>query len=191
LRQYDIIWKALYTTSVEHVRFTYHPDESKHADGCIVGIEEGTPFRIGYEVKLDSQWAVQEVFVTDLLQSKPVVHLLSNGEGQWRNKEGTHLAELNGCIDIDFTLTPFTNTLPIHRLQWEEGATYQIQVVYITHPTFEIYPAKQTYTCLFINDENMRFHFKMNNFEREITVNREGFVIDYPELFENVWLTEN
>jgi uncharacterized protein len=86
------------------------------------------------------------------------------------------LSELNGCIDIDFTLTPFTNTLPIRRLNWQAGVSQGIQVVYI------VYPARQTYTCL----SDTRYHFRMDDFEREIQVNAEGLVIDYPDLFERV-----
>jgi uncharacterized protein len=191
LTQYDLIWKGLFTTSVEHIRFIKHPDGSMYANSSVVGVEENIPFRIVYDVKLDAQWGVREVIITDLLEDRSVVQLLSDGQGRWKSKDGTPLAQFDDCIDIDFTLTPFTNTLPIRRLRWEEGVTHEIELVYITHPTFEVYPAKQAYTCRSINNQNMRFHFKMDDFEREITVNREGFVIDYPELFQCVLTTVN
>jgi hypothetical protein len=88
---------------------------------------------------------------------------------------------------VDFTATPFTNTLPIRRLDWQVGTSHAIQVVYIVHPGFQIYPAAQTYTCLAISSSEARYHFKMDDFEQEITVDQDGFVIDYPELFERVW----
>jgi uncharacterized protein len=113
--------------------------------------------------------------------------LFANGTGEWRGAAGHLRPEFEGCIDIDFTATPFTDTLPIRRLEWHIGTAHNISVVYITHPALTLSVAKQTYTCLAKDSRGARYHFKMDDFEQEITVDAVGFVTDYRELFERKW----
>jgi uncharacterized protein len=185
--QRDMIWQNLDTSALEHHRFTDLPDGSKHANGLSVGVIEDIPFRLRYHVALDERWHVREVKIIDLIEDNTVVRLGADGEGHWTNADGSAATQFDGCMDIDFTATPFTNTLPIQRLGRQVGITHEIDVVYIVHPEFEIYPAKQFYTCLSADEMGARYHFKMDDFERDITVDPEGFVTDYPDLFQRTW----
>ena len=45
----------------------------------------------------------------------------SPSQGIWHDARGAHLKELDGCIDVDFTFTCFTNTLPVRRTGYEKG----------------------------------------------------------------------
>lgn len=180
--QHDLIWQTLYTPAIEHQRVTLAGNWQ--ANGHIVGVLENTPFSYAYRVMLDAGWRVREVIINDLLAGREAIHLFASGTGQWRAASGQPLAQFDGCIEIDFTATPFTNTLPICRLDWEAGTVHDIAVVYITHPALALSAAKQTYTCL---AKNERFRFKMGDFEQVITVDADGFVTDYPELFRRVW----
>jgi hypothetical protein len=44
------------------------------------------------------------------------VDLLSDGQGNWTTSDGQAVSELRGCIDVDISVSAFTNTLPIRRL---------------------------------------------------------------------------
>lgn len=189
--QIDSIWQALDTTTVEHQRFTIRPDGSKHANGHIIGVIEDIPFRIVYEVRIDAHWCVREVMISDLMLGTTLVDLHADGAGGWSDPNGMPMSQFDGCIDIDFTATPLTNILPIRRLEWQVGMTHAIDVVYIVHPQFEVFPAKQSYTCLSTGATGARYHFKMGEFERDITVDADGFVIDYPGLFQRMWAKNN
>ena len=61
---------------------------------------------------------------------------------------GAHRAELDGCYDIDLSVTPFTNTLPIRRLPLHVGDAAELSVVYIDVDTLEVRPDRQRYTRL-------------------------------------------
>jgi hypothetical protein len=54
----------------------------------------------------------------------------SDGKGAW-TMNGTLSPEFDECIDVDIPLTPFTNTLPINRLELLQQEQREIKVVYI------------------------------------------------------------
>ena len=96
----------------------------------VIGLEVGRPFRIGYEIRCDERWRVREVRAAAPDLQRPVLELLTDGEGQWKRGGGEPMPELDGCIDVDISATPFTNTLPIRRLGLEPGESEDLTVAY-------------------------------------------------------------
>ena len=96
---------------------------------------------------------------------------------------------LDGCIDADLTATPFTNTLPIRRLEWQCGVPIDLKVAYITLPSLHLSVERQRYTCLVDTSAERRFRFESigSDFTAEIQVDSDGLVIDYPGLYRRVW----
>ncbi|NJO79909.1 MAG: putative glycolipid-binding domain-containing protein, partial [Cyanobacteria bacterium RM1_2_2] len=93
-----------------------HIENSKvgiNADGVVVGIREGKPFRIRYQIDTDLQWRVQQLKIELLNRNSKKLQLQSDGAGHWQQADGTPVPELDGCIDLDLSATPFTNTLAI------------------------------------------------------------------------------
>jgi hypothetical protein len=95
---------------------------------------------------------------------------------------------LNDCIDIDISATPFTNTLPIRRLQLARGQSSEIKVVYIAVPEMELKPAMQRYTCLEIKPYGRLYRYESlpSGYTNEFWVDTDGLIIDYPGLFRRV-----
>ncbi|MBA3412108.1 MAG: putative glycolipid-binding domain-containing protein [Actinobacteria bacterium] len=63
------------------------------------------------------------------LQNGTGTELRANGRGEWRGSDGRARAEFAGCIDVDVSTTPFTNSLPVRRLELEPGDSAVIEVV--------------------------------------------------------------
>ena len=95
------------------------------------------------------------------------------------------IVDLRDCTDIDIAVTPFTNTLPIRRLNLEVGEAAEIDVVYVTVPDLTLSPAPQRYTRL--DDRIYRFESLDSGYTADITVDDHGLVTDYPGLFRRVW----
>jgi hypothetical protein len=114
----------------------------------VIGLEAGRPFRIGYEVRCDGRWRVREVRAAAPGSGRPVLELLSDGEGRWKRRDGEPVPELDGCIDVDISATPFTNTLPIRRLGLEPGESEELAVTYVRVPELLAGPKRQRYGCL-------------------------------------------
>jgi len=82
-------------------------------------------------------------------------------------------------------VTPFTNTLPIRRLDLAEGQTADIRVVYVLLPELTITIDPQRYTCL-RRGGRYRYESLDSDFVREIDIDTDGLVVTYPGLFRRV-----
>ncbi|THU38363.1 transcriptional regulator [Niastella caeni] len=147
----------------------------------IVGAYEGKIYKVEYLIKTNEQW--ETVFFEINSRHNNQAQLISyegDGKGNW-TKDGQKAEQFNGCIDIDIPLTPFTNTLPIRRLQLKQHQSQEIQVIYCDLLEQKITPVRQKYSCLSATE----YHYENipNDFEANILVDESGFVVDYPALF--------
>jgi hypothetical protein len=112
--------------------------------------------------------------------------LTTDGAEHWFDSDNHLLLALDGCIDIDITATPFTNTLPIRRLEWSVGQSRSLDMVYIRIPELTIERATQQYTCLEKNEQGSLFEFRQQDFSATLPIDADGFVQNYPKLFRRL-----
>ena len=183
----SIMWAQVGETGLEQLHIVQRKDEII-ADGMVLLKEQDVPLRVHYTVRCDTKWIAREVFLYVVgLAGTRRRPLISDGTGHWFR--GSHrLAALDGCLDVDINVTPFTNTLPIRRLALKPGESAEINVVYITVPELFFQPARQRYTCLELTAEGGRYRYESltTSFTREITVDADGLVIDYPGIWQRV-----
>ncbi len=55
---------------------------------------------------------------------------------------------MRGCLDVDLSVTPATNTLPIRRLALAEGAAAAVTAAWVRFPALTVEPLPQRYTRL-------------------------------------------
>src|SRR5215217_7321430 len=144
--EHEVMWAPWQGPGLEHLRLVTS-EGGVVANGLVIGLEAGRPFRIGYEIRCDGRWRGREVRVAAPDSELPVLELLADGEGQWK-RGGEPLPELDGWIDLDISATPFTNTLPIRRLGLEPGQSEELRVAYIRVPELLVGPERQSYGCL-------------------------------------------
>jgi len=147
----------------------------------IIGHYEEKIYKVAYHIKTNIHW--ETVFFEIISQHSNQTQTISyesDGKGNWTNA-GQPLSRFKDCIDIDIRVTPFTNTLPIRRLQLKPRETREIQVLYFDLLDMQIMPVSQKYTCLSATE----YHYENipNDFEANIQVDRSGFVVDYSSLF--------
>jgi uncharacterized protein len=183
-----IIWSNQADTGLEHF-YLRRSDHEITADGIVIGVEENAAFRIRYQISCDLQWQVREVVVRSLDENEQTIRFVSDGFGHWTNEAGSPMSELDGCLDVDITATPFTNTLPIRRLSLTPGQSVGIKVVYFTIPEMQVRVDPQRYTCLEADGAGGKYKFESldSGFTAVITVDADGLVEDYPGLFKRVW----
>ncbi len=165
-------WSGVRSPSVERLALTI--DGDVHARS-VVQTEET---EYAYDVILDAGWAFQAL----RLNSADGRHLdlRRDGAGRWA-QDGNDRPDLAGTVDIDLAFSPFTNTLPIRRLDLPVGGAAEIVVAYVDAPSLAVLPDPQRYTRLAV--DQYLFESLDSDFTREITVDSEGLVIDYPGLF--------
>lgn len=186
----NALWKPWTGCGLEHLSLATE-GASVVADGVVIGADSSELFRVRYRVHCDAQWRVRELDARSLLNDGDIIRLLADGKGSWTTPEGETITALDGCVDVDISVTPFTNTLPIRRLALKPGAFEEIQVAYINVPEMTVEPARQRYTYLergfdgaLYRYESLDGHFV--SFTAELPVDADGLVLDYPGLFKRV-----
>ena len=162
------------------------------ADGVVIGPDSGIPdngipydgrlFGCSYTIHCDTRWRVRQVEAREAGGA----HLLlrADGEGRWSGPDGAPLPALDGCIDVDLTCTPFTNTLPIRRLGEALRERREIRVAYVTLPGAGVMPSRQAYTLL--GEGRYRFESLSDPFQADIETDADGLVMHYPGLFRRL-----
>jgi uncharacterized protein len=189
MKERDILWAPSTGVGLEHLRLT-EDNNGYYASSVVIGMKYGKPFSARYSVRCDADWRVREVIVQLLHPDTggKSLELLAEDEGHWRLFPDQRLEALDGCIDVDITATPFTNTLPIRRLMLGVGQSAELLVAYIALPEMDITPVRQRYTCLETSAYGGLYRYEglTSGFTREIRVDADGLVIDYPGLFQRV-----
>src|SRR5262249_52267104 len=90
------------------------------AEGIVLASQAGGGFGATYRIECDRSWRVRMTSVR-LIGVETAIELTSDGAGRWRDGHGGELPDLDGAVDLDLSATPFTNTLPIRRLDLMEG----------------------------------------------------------------------
>lgn len=151
------------------------------ATGVVVAETDAGPVAGWYYVFLNPDWTVHRFAVHHAAGNW--LHAQARQPGRWVDHETKPMPELDGCIDVDISATPFTNTLPIRRLSWEAGQSRDLDMLYIPFDTLEPRRDRQRYTCL---EPGRRFRYEglIDGFTAEITVDEDGLVVEYPGLFQ-------
>jgi hypothetical protein len=117
-REVALSWVDDSRTGIEVSRVTFTAYTCS-IDGRIDGPADD-PFVLEYAVSCDEAWNTRYVFVAEAVSGRRL-ELLASGRGHWTDGEGDSLPELRGALDVDISATPFTNTLPIRRLDLRLG----------------------------------------------------------------------
>ena len=177
----SIRWRSIEHGGLEQLRINEWPEAIK-VRSAIVGAVGGARHGVMYEISLRPDWTFEAIL---LQRTDGVMGVLRRDEGgQWFDMQAEELPELRACIDIDFEMTPFTNTLPLRRAPLAIGETRRFRMAYIPADTLEPYPVDQIYTRL--GEWLYRFETADGSFTADISVDEDGLVTDYPGLFERV-----
>jgi hypothetical protein len=185
----DIVWSTWDGSGLEHLRLNDASEGGFVADSAGIAIMDGSPYRVRYRTRIDSAWRTRSVWVDveDPDGTRRTVALIGDGEGNWTDTAGEPRLDLEGCVDIDIRVTPFTNSLPIRRLGIQEGQVEPISVVYIDIPSLVVTPEVQRYTGL--ADNTFRFEGISTGFIADLVTDSEGFITTYPDGWRLAWTT--
>jgi hypothetical protein len=171
-------WREEMGPGIQHV-FLRPLGDGLVADGFAIGSD---PFAARFRIEIDRAWLARRVEVT--LAGGEALILESDGEGQWR-VGGRPAPELDGALEPDISITPFTNTFPVRRLRLARGESAEIRTAYVDVPSLAVSADPQRYTCL---DEGRLYLYESldSDFRREVSFGQDGFVTSYPGLFRRL-----
>jgi hypothetical protein len=183
MKMRSVRWRSLEDGGLEHLTLSLAAD-SIVAKSVVIGARGGRAYGVRYGIVCDAGWVVRS-FDVETTDGRSL-RWEKDRRGRWTDENGAHLAGFDGCIDVDLSGTPFTNTLPIRRLDLEaEDGTVELAMLFVPFDSFTPRVERQRYTCL--KPRSLyRFALADESFTADLPVDADGLVTDYPGLFERV-----
>ena len=143
------------------------------------------PFAVEYDWTLDASWRTVSLQVRLHEQDIRTLTIERAGDASWR-VDGAARDDLEGCHEVDLSITPFCNTLALRRFGPPPGGAGELTALYVECPALTCVPSRQRYerrgpvTFVYIDLGEQR------GFEAELTVDEDGLVREYAGLFERI-----
>jgi len=150
--------------------------------GATTAVEDGRPWIVDYEIRVDAGWRTRSARVTARLDTGSSTRVLeTDGEGRWRidHEPATHL---DGCLDVDLESSALTNALPVHRLGLGTGSSAQAPAAYVRLPHLTVTRLEQQYARVSDQDERQRYDYVAPEFDFScrLVYDAAGLVLAYP-----------
>jgi len=106
--------------------------------------------------------------------------------GAW-TVNGEPRPDLAEALDCDLMACPLTNTMPVlrHGLHREPGDRTFL-MAFVRMPSLTVVPNRQRYTHIRTLPDGAIVRYRSGRFSSDLTIDRDGFVVDYPQLGRRV-----
>ncbi|HEX9332027.1 MAG TPA: putative glycolipid-binding domain-containing protein [Anaerolineales bacterium] len=183
----SILWRGFVLPGHEACRL-FSQDSHWYVEGTAVFSHEQQPCRLNYQIICDATWRTLSAQVEGWLGTTVIsIQIKTNSTGYWWLND-VEQPDVRGCIDIDLNFSPSTNLLPIRRLDLAIGDTAEIKAAWLRFPSFKLEPLPQQYRHL--DETTYRYESAGGQFVADLKVNRSGFVIDYPGIWQAEFTSE-
>jgi hypothetical protein len=182
-----LTWRAHDVPRMESARVQLSGNRIK-AYGCIVAAATASnpAFSATYDLVTDESGATKRLSLTvTLAERERQLSISRDEESMWLVQD--HLNKVTrssygGALDVDVILSPFFNTLPIRRTgMHEHDESMVLPVVYVRVPELTVEEASISYSSA---SDGIKLHSPVA--ETTVTVDGDGFILDYPGLAERI-----
>jgi hypothetical protein len=179
----SLLWTRRDRISLEYFQL-HHTSDDVRLGGTVLTSHDGKPLRVEYIVHCDRSWVTRSVRIslTHDAASRELT-LIADDQRRWWS-EGKELPAVAGCVDIDISLSPSTNTLPIRRLSLAPGEESDVIAAWVRFPELTLEPLPQRYVRT--GDSLYRYASGGGAFTADIEVDELGLVVRYPPAWERV-----
>jgi uncharacterized protein len=160
------------------------------ANGRIVAAEADTnpAFAAYYDLLTDETGATKRLGMTvTLAERERQLVVARDEENMWMitDHQGESRAAYDGALDVDVVFSPFFNALPIRRMGLNERAdSITVSTIYVTLPDMSVASAAVSYSSAGDSGEGIKVHSPVS--DTTLTVDADGFIVDYPGLAERI-----
>lgn len=177
------LWRWLRGTGLERCSLI-RESEGWRLQGTILTLSDGLPAEVRYHIHCDSAWHTRNASLTLSVEGTQSELEMVVQEGRWY-ANGSEVLAIRGCIDIDLSWSPSTNTLPIRRLNLPvRGSSGSLSAAWVRFPELRIEPLEQQYERL--SDRRYRYTSRKGSFIAEIEVDDQGLVVDYQDAWRRI-----
>jgi hypothetical protein len=177
----SVLWRRTDHQGLEHCELS--PGADPALSGTVLAMFD-RPMRVDYAIQCAPDWQTLRTVVDMRHGSARVRFELACGDDRRWQRDGVHVPALDGCVDVDLSVTPSTNTLPIRRLSLAVGESREVTAAWIRLPECALEPLPQRYTR--IGERRYLYESRGGAFTAELEVDEHGLVLDYPPAWERV-----
>ena len=176
-----VLWRRLDVAGLEEFRLRESAGGPR-LEGTILLAQDAAPLRVDYEIVCTPEWHTRAVRVACVHRGAERRLELAVDGGVWR-RGGEELPALAGCLDVDLSLTPATNTLSLRRLDLAVGAAAQVTAAWVLFPELTVQPLAQVYTRA---APGLLRYESATGFKTEVELDKLDLVVRYPPFWERV-----
>lgn len=182
-----LTWRAHDTSRMESVRVQLAGNRIKAYGRIVAAATTSHPaFSASYDLVTDETGATKRLSLTvTLAERERQLSIARDEENMWLvqdHQNQTSRAAYDGALDVDLIFSPLFNALPIRRtgLHQKPGSV-TLPVVYVRVPDLSV----ELETIGYAND-GKSLRLKSPVADTAITVDSNGFILDYPGLAERI-----
>jgi len=179
-----LTWSSDDGRRLETVRIVV-TDRGLRASGYLVVVGRHS-FGASYSVLCDAEGRTRRLTVqSDSAITERGLSLTRTPGGPWLDGAGKSppIPELDLALDIDLTASAFTNSLAIRRLGLHQRlAAESVMVTEVGVPDLGVGPVEHHYRTTSVTDDGAKIHHRGPAGDHDVTVDRDGFVLDLPHL---------
>lgn len=143
-------------------------------------------FSASYDLVTDESGATKRLSLTvTLAERERQLSIARDEENMWLVQQHTgesSRAGYGGALDVDVIFSPFFNALPIRRTGlYRRSESVALPVVYVRLPELSVEEATISYSGA---ADGIKLHSPVA--ETTVTVDSDGFILDYPGLAERI-----
>jgi uncharacterized protein len=185
-----LTWRAQDARRMESVRVQLSGKRIK-ANGRIVAAAADThpAFAAYYDLQTDETGATKRLGMTvTLAERERQLAVARDEENMWlvTDQRGESRAAYEGALDVDVVFSPFFNVLPIRRCgMLERALSISVPTIYVSLPDMSVNSAMVSYSSAGPGTaEGIKVHSPVA--ETTLTVDSDGFIVNYPGLAERI-----
>src|SRR5689334_20668015 len=184
-----LTWRAHDVPRMESVRVQLSGNRIKAYGRIVAAATEVHPaFSASYDLVTDDSGATKRLSLTvTMAERERQLNIARDEENMWlvQDKQNQATREPHdGALDVDVVYSPFFNALPIRRTGLHQRAeSVSLPVVYVRLPELTVDTVTIDYTS---SAAGGGIELTSPVAETTVTVDDEGFILDYPGLAERI-----
>ncbi|MEO3759990.1 putative glycolipid-binding domain-containing protein [Mycobacterium sp. B14F4] len=186
-----LTWRAHDVPRMESVRVGLSGNRIKAYGRIVAAATPSHPaFSASYDLVTDEAGATKRLSMTvTLAERERQLSIARDEENMWLVQDHTGKSQrsaFDGALDVDVIFSPFFNALPIRRTGlYRRSDSVSCPVVYVRLPEVSVETAVISYSSAGPdNPDGIKLHSPAA--ETTISVDSDGFILDYPGLAERI-----
>jgi hypothetical protein len=184
-----LTWRAQDEPRMESVRVQLSGNRVKAYGRIVAAATSAHPaFSASYDLVTDENGATKRLSLTvTLAERERQLSIARDEENMWLvqdHQNQTRRAAYDGALDVDVIFSPFFNALPIRRTGlYQRTDSVSLPVVYVRVPELSVEPETIVYSS---SGPGEPIKLTSPVAQTNITVDDNGFILDYPGLAERI-----